>query len=81
MIRGVGQTFNKTTGRYTPAIMQSRGIKFPHMSANSSVRARRKFRGELTIGFGINVDNLGSEEATRAYVDLLTLVERRIWDI
>ena len=81
MIRGVGQTFNETTGRYTPAIMQSCGLEFPQMSANSSVRAVRKFRGELTIGFGINVDKLGSEEVTTAYVDLLPLVERKIWDI
>ena len=29
MIRGVGQTFNETTGRYTPAIMQSCGLEFP----------------------------------------------------
>jgi hypothetical protein len=49
------------------------------MSANSSVRAVRKFRGELTIGFGINVDKLGSEEVTTTYVDLLPLVERKIY--
>jgi hypothetical protein len=81
MIRGVGQTFNETTARYTPAIMQSCGLEFPQMSANSSVRAVRKFRRELTIGFGINVDKLGSEEVTTTYVDLLPLVERKIWDI
>jgi hypothetical protein len=28
MIRGVGQTFNETTGRCTPAIMQSCGLEF-----------------------------------------------------
>jgi hypothetical protein len=43
MIRGVGQTFNETTGRYTPTIMQSCGLEFPQISANSSVRAVRKF--------------------------------------
>jgi hypothetical protein len=73
MIRGVGQTFKETTSRYTPAIVQSCGLEFPHMSANSSVRAVRKFRGELIVGFRINVDKLSNEEVTTAYVDLLPL--------
>jgi hypothetical protein len=61
--------------------MRSCGLEFPHLSTNSSVRAVREFRGELTQGSGISVDTLGSDTVTSTYLVLLPMVEGRIWDI